>query len=98
MLKKYIDNWHKNKENELWMNPPNGLWRQVINDDILLIDSNGEIISEEIYSIKDSWKRLVFEADLNLEKEDNSARIILADLGDLFKEKISLEKLIEFMA
>ena len=81
MIKKLFFNWHKNKEEEMWMDPPNGAWKNVITDDIILIDYDGENLiqtEKERRPIKECWSVLIEEAEKNLVEEDNASSIIIA--------------------
>ena len=81
MIKKLFFNWYKNKEEEMWMDPPHGAWNKVITDDIIIIDYDGENLiqtDKKRRPIKERWCELMEEADRNLVEEDNASSIIIA--------------------
>ena len=80
MIKKLFFNWHKNKEEGMWMCPPHGGWNKVITDDIIIIDYDGVnlIQRDKKRTIKERWSELLEEADKNLVEEDNASSIIIA--------------------
>ena len=80
MIKKLFFNWYKNKEEEMWMNPPYGAWNKVMTDDIIIIDYDGENLiqtDKKRRPIKERWSELMEEADKNLVKEDRASSIII---------------------
>ena len=81
MIKELFFNWHKNKEKEMWMDPPNGLWKSVMTNDIIIIDYDGDELiqleKQEKISIKERWNDLIKEANINLAEEDKAASQII---------------------
>tara|TARA_Y100000768_G_C23986689_1_gene689304 strand:- start:1971 stop:2312 length:342 start_codon:yes stop_codon:yes gene_type:complete len=80
IIKKLISCWYMKYIKDEWFNPPYGKWHQPLTETPLLIDNEGNIIEETKLTIKEKWKSLLEEADINLKNEDNACNIIMGAL------------------
>lgn len=87
IIKKHISLWYMNYNKDEWFNPPYGKWHQPLAETPLLIDNEGNIIEETNLTIKEKWKSLLEEADVNLKDEDNACKIIMAVLKGYYTRK-----------